>query len=57
MAGIYVLIVILNIGAYASNDNSHIIMQDFSSIQNCNIAADIIRQKANRVKTVQCIKK
>lgn len=57
MAGIYVLIVILNIGAYARDDNSHITMQDFSSIQNCNIAADIIRQNANRVKTVQCIKK
>lgn len=57
MAGIYVLIVILNMGTITRDDNSHITMQDFSSIQNCNIAADIIRQNANRVKTVQCIKK
>jgi hypothetical protein len=53
----FVLIVVLNIGAYAREDNSAITTQEFHSKTQCEYAADVIRKTAKRIASLTCINK
>ena len=53
----WILIVVLNVGAYYRPDNSFVTMQEFNSERQCQYAAELIRKSANNVKSLQCIHK
>ena len=50
----FILIAVLT--GYGGN-NSHITMQEFNSIIQCQYAAKLIRESAKRVESIQCINK
>lgn len=53
----FILIVILNVGAYSRDDNSHITMQEFKTLEQCEYAAGLIRKSANKIRALHCIYK
>lgn len=57
MTNAFILIVVLNIGAYARDDNSFVTMQEFRTMAQCQYAAKLIRESAKRISSIQCINK
>ena len=53
----FILIVVLNIGTYGRNDNSHIIMQEFKTQKQCQYAGELIRKSAKNIASIECIYK